>query len=53
MTGPFTGTVKAVAGRTYTLHALWVDAAHNEAPATTDVTVANDTTAPVISSVSA
>ena len=54
VTGQFTGDVRAVGGRTYTFHAVCADAANNHsAEGTVNVTVATDTTAPVISLVSA
>lgn len=54
VTGPLTGTVVAVGGRTYTFSVTCVDAANNTSqPASADVVVVADTTAPVIASVSA
>jgi hypothetical protein len=53
VTGQFTGNVRAVGGRTYTLTAVCADAGNNQSHAATTVTVATDTTAPVITAVSA
>ena len=53
VTGQFTGSIRAVGGRTYTLHVVCADSANNQSQGTVDVTVATDTTAPVIASVSA
>ena len=53
VTGQFTGSVRAVAGRTYTLQAVCADSANNQSRASVDVSVATDTTAPVITSLSA
>lgn len=51
VTGAVTGSVKAVAGRTYTFVGFCVDGSNNVATKNVDVTVRPDTTAPVISSV--
>jgi hypothetical protein len=53
ITGPLAASVKAVGGRSYTLTVTCVDAAGNASSAATTVTVPPDTTAPVISGVSA
>lgn len=53
VTGQFTGSVKAYAGRTYAFTAQCVDFSGNVSSATTNVVVPPDTTPPVISSVSA
>lgn len=53
LTGQFTGSVKAVGGRTYTLTARCIDGAGNASTASVNVVVPPDTTPPVISSVSA
>lgn len=53
VTGQFTGTVKAVGGRSYSLTAHCIDGAGNGATASVSVVVPPDTTPPVISSVSA
>jgi hypothetical protein len=53
VTGGNTATVLAVGGRTYTMNEICVDAANNVAPASVDVTVPADTTAPAISSLTA
>jgi probable HAF family extracellular repeat protein len=53
VTGANTGTVRAVGGRTYTFNALCADASNNVAWSSVDVTVPRDTTAPVISGVTA
>jgi probable HAF family extracellular repeat protein len=53
ITGALTGTVLAVGGRTYTFNVKCADAANNSAAGSAAVFVVPDTTAPVISSVSA
>jgi hypothetical protein len=54
ITGPLAARVRAVGGRTYTLNVTCADAAGNVSPvSSTDVVVPPDTTAPVISAVSA
>jgi probable HAF family extracellular repeat protein len=53
VTGPNTGTVKAVGGRVYTFNETCVDGAGNAAASSVRVTVPADTTAPVISALSA
>jgi hypothetical protein len=53
VTGPSTGTVRAVGGSVYAFRVLCVDAANNVASASVNVTVPRDTTAPVIGRVSA
>lgn len=53
VTGQFTGSVKAVGGRTYTFGARCVDGAGNASTASVNVAVPPDTTPPVIASVSA
>ena len=53
VTGPLTGTVLAVGGRTYTFNVKCADAADNSATGSAAVFVVPDTTAPVISSVTA
>jgi hypothetical protein len=53
ISGMLTGSVKAVGGTTYTFTATCVDAAGNSATRPVTVTVPPDTTAPVISGLSA
>ena len=53
ITGPFSASVRAVGGRTYSLRVTCADAAGNRRDASVDVTVPPDTTAPVITSLSA
>jgi probable HAF family extracellular repeat protein len=53
VTGAFTGSVRAVGGATYTFTVSCVDAAGNHSEASANVVVPPDTTAPVISRVSA
>jgi probable HAF family extracellular repeat protein len=53
VTGGNTGTVRAVGGRTYTFNELCVDRSNNVAWASVNVVVPTDTTAPVISAISA
>lgn len=53
VTGPLSGDVLAVGGRTYTFTATCVDASNNSASSSATVVVVPDTTAPVIGSVSA
>jgi len=53
VTGPSTGSVKAVGGRTYTFNVRCVDASNNSATGSADLTVPADTVAPHINSVSA
>ncbi|NUR55003.1 MAG: hypothetical protein HOQ29_11190 [Acidobacteria bacterium] len=53
VTGPFTGSVRATGGATYTFTVRCVDVAGNESFAAADVVVPPDTVAPVIASVSA
>jgi uncharacterized membrane protein len=53
VTGANSATVRAVAGRVYTLHEVCVDGATNAAWSSVDVTVLRDTTPPVITSVTA
>lgn len=51
--GPLTGWVRARAGATYTFAVACTDASGNSTPGSVDVVVPPDTTAPVISNVSA
>lgn len=53
VTGPLSGTVLAVGGRTYTFNVKCVDAANNSATSSAAVFVTPDTKAPVIASVTA
>ena len=53
VTGALTGTVLAVGGRSYTFNVKCTDAANNSATGSAAVFVVPDTTAPVISSVTA
>lgn len=53
ITGPLSATVRATGGRTYTLTVRCSDAAGNSSQAATAVVVPSDTTAPVITSISA
>jgi len=53
VTGPNTGTVKAVGGRTYTFNETCVDGSGNGAWSSVNVVVPPDTTAPVITGLSA
>jgi hypothetical protein len=53
ITGPLTARVRAVGGRTYTLGVRCSDAAGNSSTASAQVVVPPDTTAPVITSLSA
>lgn len=53
VTGPNTGTVLAIGGRTYTFNETCVDGSNNSASSSVAVTVPADTTAPAISAVSA
>lgn len=53
VTGPNTGSVKAVGGRTYTFKEKCVDGSGNEARSPVDVTVLADVTAPVIATLTA
>jgi probable HAF family extracellular repeat protein len=53
VTGPFTGLVRAVGGRTYSLRVACSDAAGNTASSAVDVVVPPDTTAPAITSLTA
>ena len=52
VTGPFTGSVKAVGGRTYTFTASCSDASGNTSASSVDVQVPPDVTAPKITSLS-
>lgn len=53
VTGTLSGTVKAIGGRTYSFNALCTDYSGNASPASANVVVPPDTTAPVIAGVSA
>lgn len=53
ITGPFTARLRAVGGRTYRLNVLCTDAAGNRASGFADVVVPADTTAPVVTSLTA
>jgi hypothetical protein len=53
ITGPFTARLRAIGGRTYTLNVRCSDAAGNSSYGSTQVQVPPDTTAPVITSLSA
>ena len=53
ITGPFSAGVRAVGGRTYSLRVACSDAAGNSRDASVDVVVPADTTAPVITALSA
>lgn len=53
ITGPFSASVRAVGGRTYSLTVTCRDAAGNPANRSVDVVVPPDTTAPVITALSA
>ena len=53
VTGQFTGSVKAVGGRTYTFNARCIDGSGNASTGSVNVVVPPDTTPPVIASVSA
>ena len=53
VTGPNTGSVKAVGGRTYTFNVSCSDADGNTSASSTEVVVENDTTAPKIGTVTA
>jgi len=53
VTGPLSGSVRATGGATYTFAVRCTDASGNEATGSVDVVVPPDTTAPVITSVTA
>jgi len=53
ITGPLSAKLRATGGRTYTLNVRCSDAAGNSSQAATAVVVPSDTTAPVITSISA
>ena len=53
VTGPLTGSVRAASGATYTFNVTCADASGNQAHGSTNVLVPPDTTAPVISHVTA
>lgn len=53
ITGPLSASVRAVSGRTYSLRVACSDAAGNSRDASVDVVVPADTTAPVITQLSA
>ena len=53
ITGPFSARLRAIGGRTYTLNVRCSDAAGNSSYGSTQVQVPRDTTAPVITSLSA